>query len=226
MNDLKQVAGAVRPQPNFAIPSQRSRKLYASRLRLRLTRLLAICILTMFAAGAAYWTAAHPLVEKSLFATGVVLAGFGAAGRAWATSYISGHKLKRLITSGPYSICRNPLYFFSTLMGVGFGFCTETFSMPIVIGVALLVLYYFQIQREEKSLLGAFGGQYQAYLSSVPRFFPALQLYCEPEEISISPRLFKSGLFGIAFLLMLIGVLEILEGLHQSGLLPVYFRIY
>lgn len=198
----------------------------SSRLRLRLTRLLAITILTMFAVGAAYWEPTHPLVEKSLFAVGVILAAFGATGRAWATSYISGHKLKRLITSGPYSICRNPLYFFSTLLGIGFGFCTETFTMPVVIGVALLVLYYFQIRREEKLLLGAFGGQYNAYLSSVPRFFPTGRNYSEPEEISISPRLFKSGLFGIAFLLVLIGVLEMFEGLHQSGLLPVYFRIY
>jgi protein-S-isoprenylcysteine O-methyltransferase Ste14 len=198
----------------------------SSRLRLRLTRLLAVSILAMFGAGAAYWTAAHPLVEKSLFVVGVVLAGFGAAGRAWATSYISGHKLKRLVTTGPYSICRNPLYFFSTLLGVGFGFCTQTFTMPIVIGAALLVLYYFQIRREEKMLHEAFGAAYEAYLATVPRFFPTLLRYTEPEEISISPRLFKSGLFGIAFLLMLIGVLEMLEGLHQSGLLPVYFRIY
>ncbi|MGD9632719.1 MAG: isoprenylcysteine carboxylmethyltransferase family protein [Pirellulales bacterium] len=187
---------------------------------------MAITILTMFATGAAFWAQTHPLVEKSLFVTGVILAAFGATGRAWATSYISGHKLKRLITTGPYSMCRNPLYFFSTILGVGFGFCTETFTMPIVIGCALLVLYYFQIKREEELLHGAFGGQYDAYLSTVPRFFPTVRHYTEPEEISISPRLFKSGLFGIAFLLILIGVLEMLQGLHQSGLLPVYFRIY
>lgn len=212
--------------PNLVAPPHGSLKLRSSRLRLRLTRLLAISILTMFAVGGAYWTTAHPLVEKSLFVVGVVLAGFGAAGRAWATSYISGHKLKRLVTTGPYSICRNPLYFFSTTLGVGFGFCTETFTMPIVIGITLLVLYHFQIQREEKLLHGAFGGQYDAYLATVPRFFPSLLHYSEPDEISISPRIFKSGVFGIAFLLILIGVLEMFEGLHQSGLLPVYFRIY
>jgi protein-S-isoprenylcysteine O-methyltransferase Ste14 len=226
MNDLIPTANTMNSQLYFVSPAARPRTMRSSRLRLRLTRLLAVSILTMFGAGAAYWTAEHPLVEKSLFVVGVVLAGFGAAGRAWATSYISGHKLKRLVTTGPYSICRNPLYFFSTMLGVGFGFCTETFTMPVVIGVALLVLYYFQIRREEKMLHDAFGAPYEAYLAAVPRFFPTLLRYTEPEEISISPRLFKSGLFGIAFLLMLIGVLEMLEGLHQSGVLPVYFRIY
>jgi hypothetical protein len=38
--------------------------------------------------------------------------------------------------------------------------------------------------------------------------------------------LLKRGLFGIAFLLILIGALELLQGLHQSGFLPVLFRIY
>lgn len=226
MNDSIPAATTMSLHPNLGAPPDRSPKLRSSRLRLRLTRLLAVSILTMFAAGAAYWTAAHPLVEKSLFVVGVMLAGFGAAGRAWATSYISGHKLKRLITSGPYSICRNPLYFFSTILGVGFGFCTETFTMPILIGVTLLVLYYFQIRREEQLLHGAFGDQYEEYVANVPRFFPTLFRYTEPEEICISPRQFKSGMFGIAFLLMLIGVLEMLQGLHQSGMLPVYFHIY
>lgn len=197
-----------------------------SRLRLRLTRILAICILITFGVGAAYWTAGHPLIEKSLFIVGIALASFGAAGRAWATSYISGHKLKQLVTTGPYSLCRNPLYFFSMLLGIGFGFCTETFTMPLLIATVLTLLYYFQIKREEHQLLHAFGNQYESYLTLVPRFFPSYQHYTEPEEITVSPRLLKRGLFGIAFLLILIGALELLKGLHQSGFLPVLFRIY
>jgi protein-S-isoprenylcysteine O-methyltransferase Ste14 len=147
--------------------------LNGSRLRLRLTRLLAVCVLITFAAGAGYWTAGHPIVETSLFIVGVALAGFGAAGRAWATSYISGQKMKQLITTGPYSLCRNPLYFFSMLLGVGFGFCTGTFSMPLIIAAVLALLYYFQIKREERLLQLQFNGQYKSYMETVPRFFPS-----------------------------------------------------
>jgi len=200
--------------------------LHTSRLRLRLTRLLTVCILVAFGIGTAYWSASHPVVEKSLFILGIALASFGAAGRAWATSYISGQKLKQLITTGPYSLCRNPLYFFSMILGIGFGFCTETFTMPIVIAIALTLLYYFQIKREEQNLQRLFGGQYESYMAVVPRFFPSYRHYSEPEEICISPRLLKRGLFGIAFLLILIGALELMQGLHQSGLLPNLFQIY
>lgn len=200
--------------------------LNGSRLRLRLTRILALGVLATFCGGAAYWTADHPLVEKSLFIIGIAMAGVGAAGRAWATSYISGRKLRQLIQAGPYSLCRNPLYFFSMILGVGFGFCTETLIMPVAIAVVLAVLYHFQIKREEAQLSALFGYEYDAYVATVPRFFPSHHHFFEPEEITISPRLLKKGLFGIAFLLILIGLLELLNGLHQSGVLPVLYRIY
>ncbi len=60
----------------------------------------------------------------------------------------------------------------------------------------------------------------------MPRLIPSFRNYAEPEEISISPRLLKKGLFGIAFLLILIGVLELLRGLHEAAVLPTWFFIY
>jgi protein-S-isoprenylcysteine O-methyltransferase Ste14 len=41
------------------------------------------------------------------------LAAMIASHRLWCSLYISGYKNSQLITSGPYSLCRNPLYFFS-----------------------------------------------------------------------------------------------------------------
>jgi protein-S-isoprenylcysteine O-methyltransferase Ste14 len=197
-----------------------------SRLRLRLTRLMAACILSVFCFGTPYWTSTHPVLEKALFLVGIALAGFGAAGRAWATSYISGQKQKQLITSGPYSICRNPLYFFGMILGLGFGFCTRTFTAPIVITAVLSILHYYQIRREEKRLRLRFGNQFDLYVANVPRLIPSFRNYTEPDEIRISPRLLKRGLFGVAFLLILIGALDLIQGLHQIGFLPDLFHIY
>jgi protein-S-isoprenylcysteine O-methyltransferase Ste14 len=187
---------------------------------------MAVGIFLLFGGGAAFWGLTHPAVEKSLFVVGIAMAGFGAAGRAWATSYISGQKQKQLVRMGPYSLCRNPLYFFSMLLAVGFGFCTETLTIPLVIAVVMALLYHFQIRREEAQLSALFGYEFDAYVATVPRFFPSHRHFIEPEELTISPRLMKNGLFGIAFLLIIIGALELLQGLHQSGVLPVYYRIY
>jgi len=198
----------------------------SSRIRLYLTRLMVVGILVALAAGAAHWSTGHPLAEASFFTVGLALAGVGAAGRAWATSYISGLKLKQLVTTGPYSMCRNPLYFFSLLLGVGIALCTETFTMPAIVTIGLLALYYFQIRNEQRRMRAKFGTEYDQYLATVPCFVPSYRHFTEPEEITISPRLLKKGLFGVAFLLLLIGLLQCLEALHQTGWLPVFFPIY
>lgn len=197
-----------------------------SRIRLYLTRLMVVCILVALATGAAHWSDGHPIAEASLFTIGLALSGIGAAGRAWATSYISGQKLKQLVMTGPYSMCRNPLYFFSLVLGVGIAFCTETFTMPAIVAVGLLSLYYFQIRNEQRRMLAKFGAQYKQYLATVPCFIPSYRSFNEPDEITISPRLLKRGFFGVAFLLLLIGLLELLEALHKTGWLPVFYPIY
>jgi protein-S-isoprenylcysteine O-methyltransferase Ste14 len=197
-----------------------------SRLRLYLARGLAVFVLSTFAVGSTYWAIAHPVVEKSLYIMGIAAAGFGAAGRAWATFYIAGRKLKQLVTHGPYSMCRNPLYFFSMVLGIGLGLCTETLSAPLLVGLVLSLLYFLQIRREERLLLQRFGREYESYREAVPCFLPSYRNYCEAEQIQISPRLLKKGLFGTAFLLILIGAIELLKALHVSGLLPVLFHVY
>jgi protein-S-isoprenylcysteine O-methyltransferase Ste14 len=185
-----------------------------------------VCVICAFSLGAAEWTVGHPLVEQALFITGITLASFGAAGRAWATSYISGLKMKELVTTGPYSLCRNPLYFFSFILGVGFAFCTKTLTIPAIVAVVMAILYYFQIKREEKHLRQQFGAEYDSYFAAVPRFFPRLSNYCEPDTIHISTRPLRTGLFGIAFLLILIALLELIHGLHQANILPDLYHIY
>ena len=197
-----------------------------SRLRLRITRVISILVIATFALGTDYWTNAHPVVEKSLFLIGISLAAFGAIGRLWAITFISGHKSSALVTAGPYSLCRNPLYFFSLLLGIGLAFCTETFTVPAIVGGAMLLMTFLQIRQEEGTLSSLFGSDYQNYLQTVPRLVPSFRCYSEPESTCISPRLLKNGLFGVAYLLILIGVFEFLEGLHTSGVLPTFFRIY
>jgi hypothetical protein len=112
------------------------------------------------------------------------------------------------------------------VLSLGIGFCTKTVTIPAIVAIVMAVLYSQQIKREERRLLQQFGPDYEHYLTAVPRFFPRHCHYQEADMVLISPRPFRAGLFGIAFLLILIGILELLHGLHQAGLLPVLFSIY
>ena len=118
-----------------------------------------------------------------MFCLGVFFAGMGSLGRMWCSLYIGGRKTKSLVTEGPYSICRNPLYFFSLIGMVGVGFASETFLIPGILAAAFAAYYPFVIKAEEAHLLAAHGPQFEQYRRAVPTFFPRLSQLNEPQRV-------------------------------------------
>ena len=53
--------------------------------------------------------------------TGIGLIGVAIIGRLWCTLYLGGRKAAEVVTKGPYSIARNPLYVFSAIGSAGVG---------------------------------------------------------------------------------------------------------
>lgn len=139
---------------------------------------LAALIVAMFAAllfGQSTFppdTTVHEVVEM----VGILLIFLGIVGRLWCTLYIGGRKSGEVVTGGPYSITRNPLYVFSTLAAAGVG--AQMGSVIATIGFAVLcaAAFHVVILREERHLGELFGRAYQAYVARVPRFFPKLSL--------------------------------------------------
>jgi protein-S-isoprenylcysteine O-methyltransferase Ste14 len=172
------------------------------------------------------WDSLSPLVGSLMFCLGVFLAGVGSLGRMWCSLYIGGRKTKSLVTMGPYSICRNPLYFFSLTGLMGVGFASETLLIPAVLAVAFAAYYPFVIKAEEAHLLAAHGEQFEQYRRVVPTFFPRLSLLKEPQEYVVNPILFRRHLFSALWFVWLIGLLELVETLHAEGVLPVLLRVY
>ena len=64
---------------------------------------------------------------------GVLMVVFGWFGRIWASLYIEGNKTKNLVTSGPFSMVRNPLYFFSLIMLLGFCLALKAIYLPLAL---------------------------------------------------------------------------------------------
>lgn len=163
-------------------------------------------------------------VHETIEMVGVVLIFLGIVGRLWSTLYIGGRKSSEVVTGGPYSITRNPLYVFSTLAAAGVG--AQIGSITAMIGFAALCAgaFYIVILREEKFLKEVLGAPYQAYLAKVPRFFPKLSLYQEGDTGGFKPRLLRTTLLdGLVFLVAL-PAFELIDGAQQSGILPVLFR--
>ncbi|CAN7184680.1 methyltransferase family protein [Mesorhizobium sp. LjRoot246] len=166
-------------------------------------------------------TAMHETIEMF----GVLLIFLGICGRLWSILYIGGRKSSEVVTGGPYSITRNPLYVFSTVAAAGVGAQIGSFSGIVLFALLCAGAFHIVILREEKFLKEALGAPYQAYLARVPRFFPKLSLYQEGDTGSFKPRLLLTTLLdGLVFLVAL-PAFELIDGAQQSGILPVLFRL-
>ena len=75
----------------------------------------------------------------------------------------------KLVTSGPFSFSRNPIYVAFILLY--FGFAAAIQSWLIILRIPLAIYFYKSAVREEKNLEKIFGKEYVAYKARVPRFF-------------------------------------------------------
>ena len=123
-------------------------------------------------------------------------------------------------------MCRNPLYFFSFLGGVGLGLATETITIALII-VAGFVLYYpLVIKAEERRLLSEHGRDFEDYLRSTPSFLPSLARFVEPQHYTVNCAGFRRGLFDAMWFVWLVGILELLEALREDNIVPTWFTLY
>tara|TARA_Y100001970_G_scaffold139430_1_gene171544 strand:- start:32 stop:619 length:588 start_codon:yes stop_codon:yes gene_type:complete len=112
-----------------------------------------------------------------LSVAGFILVTLGSFGRLWASLYVEGFKTKILITEGPYSMVRNPLYFFTVV--VLLGFCLAVKSIPIAVALltAFTVLHIPAIIKEERKLLAQHDSHYKEYYNNTPRLIPNIFKY-------------------------------------------------
>ncbi|OAI57973.1 hypothetical protein AYO49_01655 [Verrucomicrobiaceae bacterium SCGC AG-212-N21] len=195
-------------------------------MRIRKTWLFAVLPIIVILFTRTAWDTKVPIIPIVLFIVGLHFAGIAALGRLWCSLYIAGNKDSKLVQLGPYSLCRNPLYFFSFLGALGVGMATKTFTFPIVLGISFLLYYPSVIRKEEARLKAKFQGEYENYCAKVPRFFPHHTAFEEPKACQINPRIYRKHIFSALWFILIVGWLEFFEKLHQLGWVPVYFHIY
>ena len=93
-------------------------------------------------------------------------------GRTWASLYIGGRKIEQFVINGPYSVMRNPLYFFSILGAAGAGAQLGSVVAGLIFGTLAWLVFYVVVLQEERLLADRYGEQFKAYMASVPRFLP------------------------------------------------------
>ena len=196
------------------------------KLRIRISQIFAGLLVVLICISSSLWEDKTPFVTTVLFLLGAFLVGIASLGRLWCSVYIAGYKTDHLVTQGPYSMCRNPLYFFSLLGALGVGLTSETLLIPFVILIAFVLYYPLVIKSEEAKLIKLHKSEFEIYLKDVPKFFPKMSLLNEPEEYTVKPIVFKRHIFHALWFIWFVGIIEIIEEFHELNVLPTIFKIY
>jgi protein-S-isoprenylcysteine O-methyltransferase Ste14 len=200
-------------------------KSFSRKYRIFVTRLFAVILVCMLLFSDSRWEDT-PIICGVIFLVGAMLVGLATVGRLWCALYISGYKSNTLITTGPYSISRNPLYFFSLIGAVGVGLTTETLLIPLITAICFAILYPYVVLSEQKKLAELHKEAFAEYCKKVPAFFPSFKLFTEPEEYVVRPVIFRKAMFSVLWFVWLLGVAEFAEALHDAGIVPVLFKMY
>jgi hypothetical protein len=145
-------------------------------------------------------------------------------GRIWCAIYISGRKDRTLCLDGPYSLSRNPLYFFSLLGLIGFFTALENLAFAAVAAVVYLAYYRQVIMSEEKRLGQLFGAEYELYAGCTPRFLPAIRTPRGVDCYTIRPQMIERAMKEVVWFLLVIIFAEVLDRVHQAEYL-ILFRL-
>jgi protein-S-isoprenylcysteine O-methyltransferase Ste14 len=164
---------------------------------------------------------AHEMIEWA----GVVAIVVCILGRTWASLYIAGRKIEQFVTDGPYSVMRNPLYFFSIIGTAGAGAQLGSVVAGAVFGTLAWAVFYVVTLQEERLMAERHDGAFAKYMASVPRFLPNPRLWRDQPTLTIMPpKILRTFADAMLFLLS-VPLAEGFEQLQNIGVLPVLFRL-
>jgi protein-S-isoprenylcysteine O-methyltransferase Ste14 len=125
-------------------------------------------------------------------------------GRIWTSVFIAGHKDAELVTSGPYALCRHPLYACSMVGALGLGLTTRSVALCVIVVLLIAALVVYAAAGEEQFLADAFPEEFRAYASATPnKWWPRRSGKPPAEHLDVHPAvLWKSFLDAGSFLLL------------------------
>jgi len=194
-----------------------------AKYRIVLTRVLAgVCL--FFIIFSHYSWRPESVINYVFDLAGLLFICMGTLGRLWASAYISGNKTNTIITEGPYSIVRHPLYLFSFLGAVGIGLASQNLLVLGLIIILFIFYYPFVMLYEERRLLAQHGLEYKKYMETVPRFLPKFNQLHEPAIFPVHMIKYRKAFLDVFWFIVIYIILQLIEILHMRGVLPILFR--
>lgn len=189
---------------------------FKQKLRINTLRLGALVLVPLLLFTRPYFAQEGLLIE-AMELLGILLIIAALLGRFWSILYIGFHKNKGIVTDGPYSMTRNPLYFFTTLGAFGVGFLFGKVSLALLLGGVVFLVHYATARREEAFLVSKFGHEYTEYAARVPMFLPDPRLFRTEPALVVSTDAVRRNLFEAYVLLSAFPLAKLAEAVYQHA---------
>jgi protein-S-isoprenylcysteine O-methyltransferase Ste14 len=212
-------------EPDSAVYARLKRLGRVQRLRRVLLVAAALVIVAMSLFTESAWrdvTLMHDLIQAS----GLVLILCGALGRIWSSLYLNGRKNTELMTHGPYSVTRNPLYMFSIMGVTGMGLLSGSLLTGLISGALIYLVFNWVIAQEEDTLQMIFGVPYSQYKKHVPRLGLTLRHWNNPAHLEISMKALGRTVREALCFLLAGPFFILLNYLHKDAILPVLAHVF
>lgn len=148
----------------------------------------------------------------------------GVLGRLWCTLYIAGRKSRVVVTTGPYALCRHPLYLFSLLLATGTLLILQHSVAAVLFGPPFLVFHVLAMRVEEANLTQKFGAEYTNYCRTTPRLLPhpgRLRLAFDRQSLQPSRSHLVRAMLDSSLFLLVFPAAKLLDWAYRTGLLPL-----
>lgn len=165
-------------------------------------------------------------VNQGLEWFGLALMVVAVLGRCACMLYLGGRKGADLVSDGPYSVSRNPLYVFSILAVLGIGLQTGSLIVGVALALLAGLIFHWIIGEEELLLRQAFGASFDAYCRRVPRFFPKCSLWHSSQHVNVDLQGVWKTLRDALPYFLAIPVFEAIEAAQQAGWVHVYWSLF
>lgn len=154
--------------------------------------------------------------HEAIETLGTLLLLAGVLGRFWSILYVGGAKNRRVMQDGPYSMTRNPLYFFSTVAATGIGLMFGAVSLALLVGGTVGLILWITARREAAFLSQHFGAEYDAYAVRTPFFLPDPRLFRTGRTARFDTATLRRNLFDAFVFLSFIPIVELVDQLKLS----------
>jgi len=160
-----------------------------------------------------------PVITGVIDAVALLLVASAGLGRIWCSVFIAGRKDVELVTTGPYALCRHPLYTLSLIGGAGLGLATHSLLLTAATLLVLGALFTRAATAEDRFLAARFEQRFESYRSATPRFWPQRWREPRPETLVVRPAILWKAFVDAGAFFLLFALVVWARRIGDSGLL-------